>query len=109
MVNVLSFTGSYVLMNLTPSTQYSIYVIAVRPIRETNETLKGNMSVTTTAKTLGKECIIIIISIIIDHTTVVSQTSDTYIYNAISVSSYSLFITQMMVFLSPVAMAVILE
>ena len=61
---MLSFTGSYILMNLTPSTQYSINVIVVRLIRETNETLKGNRSVTATSKTLGKECILLSLLII---------------------------------------------
>ena len=53
-VNVSNFTGSYVLINLTPSTQYSVHVITVRLI-ETNGTLKGHRSVTATATTLGKE------------------------------------------------------
>ena len=107
MVNVLSFTKSYVLMNLTPSTQYSIYVITVRLIRETNETLKGNRSVTATSKTLGKECILLSASLLIIQLSFYKH--HIRISNAISVSSSSLFITQMMVFLSPVAMAVILE
>ena len=53
-VNVSNFTGSYVLINLTPSTQYSVHVITVRFIEETNEILNGYMSGTATATTLGK-------------------------------------------------------
>ena len=52
-VDVLNFTGSYVLINLTPSTQYSVHVITVRLIGETNEILKGYRSVIATAKTLS--------------------------------------------------------
>ena len=52
---MLNFTGSYVLTNLTPSTQYSVHVITVRVIGETNEILKGYRSVIATAKTLGKK------------------------------------------------------
>ena len=51
----MNFTGFYVLINLTPSMHYKVYVIAVRLIGETNETLKGYKSVTATAKTLGME------------------------------------------------------
>ena len=53
---MLKFTGFYVLINLTPSMHYKVYVIAVRLIGETNETLKGYRSITATAKTLGMEC-----------------------------------------------------
>ena len=54
-----NFTGSYVLDDLTPSTQYSIYVRAVRLIGENNETLEGNISVVANATTLGKLCVFI--------------------------------------------------
>ena len=56
-VNVIDFSGAYVLKNLTPSTLYGIYIRAVRLIKETNEVLQGNSSITATAKTLGKQCI----------------------------------------------------
>ena len=49
----MNFTGSYVLKNLTSSTQYSIYVSAVRFIGENNEILKGSRSIVTAAKTLS--------------------------------------------------------
>ena len=48
-VDVLNFTGSYVLINLTPSTQYSVHVITVRLIG----ILKGYRSAIATAKTLS--------------------------------------------------------
>jgi len=55
-VNVFNFTGTYILNNLTPSTQYSIYVRAVRII-EVTQMLEGNSSVMATAKTMGREFI----------------------------------------------------
>jgi len=54
-VNVFNFTGTYILNNLKPSTQYNIYVRAVRLIGVNEEILEGNSSVMATAKTLGKE------------------------------------------------------
>ena len=49
-VNVFNFTCVYILKNLTPSTQYSIHVRAVKLIG--NKILEGNGSVTVSAKTL---------------------------------------------------------
>ena len=54
-----NFTGSYVLEDLTPSTQYNIYVTAVRLIGEKNEILEGNISIVANATTLGKDCVFI--------------------------------------------------
>ena len=47
-----NFTGSYVLEDLTPSTQYNIYVRAVRLIGDSNEILKGYISNTVIVKDL---------------------------------------------------------
>ena len=63
-----NFTGSYVLEDLTPSTQYSIYVRAVRLIGESNETLEGNISIVANATTLGRECVFIHKTITHKHT-----------------------------------------
>ena len=49
-INVFNFTCVYILEDLTPSTQYSIHVTAVRLIGD--EILEGNSSVTVSAKTL---------------------------------------------------------
>ena len=49
-VNVYNFIGLYILEDLTPSTQYSIYVTAVRLIGD--EILEGSSSVTVSAMTL---------------------------------------------------------
>ena len=46
---MLNFTNSYILGDLTPSTQYSIRVTAIKLI---GETLEGNSSVTVSANTL---------------------------------------------------------
>ena len=54
-MHVFNFTGSYILEDLTPSTQYSIHVTAVRLIGD--EILEGNSSITVSARTLGKKCI----------------------------------------------------
>ena len=50
-VKVYNFTGSYILEDLTPSTQYSIHVTAVRLIGD--KILEGNSSITVSATTLG--------------------------------------------------------
>ena len=47
-----NFTGSYVLEDLTPSTQYNIYVRAVRLIGESDEILEGYISNTVSVKIL---------------------------------------------------------
>ena len=52
-VNVTNFTGSYTLDNLTPYTEYSVYVTAVRLIGDTNRSLEGNRSRTVTGRTLA--------------------------------------------------------
>ena len=49
-VNVFNFTCVYILKNLTPSTQYSIHVRAVKLIGDI--ILEGNNSITVGAKTL---------------------------------------------------------
>ena len=51
-VSVFSFTGFYILNNLTPSTQYNVYVRAVRLIGITHKLL-GSSSATASAKTLS--------------------------------------------------------
>lgn len=53
-VNVFNFTGSYILTNLMPSTQYGIYVSAVRLIGVNKEILEGNSTMTVTATTLSE-------------------------------------------------------
>ena len=46
MVNVSNFTGTYTLDNLTPYTEYSVYVTAVRSILgDTDRQLEGIKSV----------------------------------------------------------------
>ena len=50
-VNVFNFTGSYILENLMPSTQYSLNIIAVRLIGVNREVLEGDNSITVTATT----------------------------------------------------------
>ena len=47
---MFNFTCVYILEDLTPSTQYSIHVTAVRLIGD--EILEGNSSITVSAKTL---------------------------------------------------------
>ena len=47
---MLNFTCVYILEDLTPSTQYSIHVTAVRLIG--NKILEGNSSITVSGKTL---------------------------------------------------------
>ena len=49
---MFNFSCSYILTNLTPSTQYGVYVIAVRLIGK-SEILEGSRSITATAKTLS--------------------------------------------------------
>ena len=52
-VNVTNFTGTYTLDNLTPYTDYNVYVTAVRLIGDTNRPLEGNKSRTVTGRTLA--------------------------------------------------------
>ena len=52
---MLNFNGSYILNDLTPSTQYSIYVTAVRLVGDDQTILKGKNSTIATAKTLSKK------------------------------------------------------
>ena len=52
-VNVTNFTGTYTLDNLTPYTEYSVYVTAVRLIGDTGRTLEGNRSRIVTGRTLA--------------------------------------------------------
>ena len=51
-VNVTNFTDTYTLDNLTPYTEYSVYVTAVRLIGD-RRPLEGNKSRTVTARTLA--------------------------------------------------------
>lgn len=51
-INVFNFDGLYILKNLSPSTQYSLYVKAVRLIGVNEEMVEGNSSVIVTAATL---------------------------------------------------------
>ena len=50
-VKVFNFSGSYILQNLLPSTQYSLYVTAVRLIGVNEEIVEGNSSAIVTAVT----------------------------------------------------------
>ena len=52
-VNVVNFTGLYILSNLIPLTQYSIYIRAVKYIGVNYGILEGNSSLIATAKTLA--------------------------------------------------------
>ena len=53
MVNVFNFTGTYTLDNLTPYTEYSVYVTAVRLIGDTGRRLEGMKTVTLIKGTLA--------------------------------------------------------
>ena len=48
-----NFTGLYILSNLVPSIQYSVYIKAVKYIGVTYGVLEGNSSLKATAKTLS--------------------------------------------------------
>ena len=50
-INVFNFNGSYILKNLSPSTQYILYVTAVRLIGVNKKIVEGNSSITVTATT----------------------------------------------------------
>ena len=52
-VNVVNFTGLYILSDLIPSTQYNIYIKAAKYIGITHGILEGNSSLIITAKTLS--------------------------------------------------------
>ena len=52
-VDVVNFTGTYTLDNLTPYTEYSVYVTAVRLIGDTGRLLEGSKSITITQRTLA--------------------------------------------------------
>jgi len=52
-VNVTNFTGNYTLNNLTPYTEYSVYVTAVRLIGNTGRSLEGEKSDTIPTRTLA--------------------------------------------------------
>ena len=52
-VNVVNFTGTYTLDNLTPYTEYSVYVTAVRSIGDTGRVLEGMRSIPITQRTLA--------------------------------------------------------
>ena len=52
-VNVVNFTGTYILDNLTPYTEYNMYVTAVRLIENSSRALEGNKSRTVTGRTLA--------------------------------------------------------
>ena len=52
-VNIVNFTGTYTLDNLTPYTEYRVYVAAVKLIGGTNRPLEGNKSRTVTGRTLA--------------------------------------------------------
>ena len=52
-VNVTKFTGTYTLDNLTPYTEYSVYVTAVRLIGNSSRALEGNKSRTVIGRTLA--------------------------------------------------------
>ena len=54
MVNVNNFNGTYILDNLTPYTEYDVYVTAVRSILgDTDRPLEGIESVIITKRTLA--------------------------------------------------------
>ena len=52
-VNIVNFVGTYTLENLTPYTEYSVYLTAVRLIGGANRPLEGNKSRTVTGRTLA--------------------------------------------------------
>ena len=52
-VNVTNFTGTYTLDNLTPYTEYSVYVTAVRLIGDANRPLEGMKTTTLIKRTLA--------------------------------------------------------
>ena len=52
-VNVTNFTCTYTLDNLTPYTEYCVYVTAVKLIGDTGRPLEGNKSRTVTGRTLA--------------------------------------------------------
>ena len=52
-INVVNFTGTYTLDNLTPYTEYSVYVTAVRLIGDTSRVLEGMKTTTLTERTLA--------------------------------------------------------
>ena len=52
-VNVMNFNGTYILDNLTPYTEYSVYVTAVRSIGDTGRPLEGMKTTTLIGRTLA--------------------------------------------------------
>ena len=52
-VNAINFTGTYTLDNLTPYTEYSVYVTAIRLIGETDRSLEGMKTATLIERTLA--------------------------------------------------------
>ena len=52
-VNIVNFTDTYTLDNLTPYTEYNVSVTAVRLIGGTSRPLEGNRSRTVTGRTLA--------------------------------------------------------
>ena len=52
MINVVNFTGTYILDNLTPYTEYIVYVTVVRLIGDAGKLLEGMKSVIVTKRTL---------------------------------------------------------
>jgi len=52
-VIVTNFTGNYILDNLRPYTEYSVYVTAIRLIGTTGRLLEGEKGEIVTARTLA--------------------------------------------------------
>ena len=51
-VNAINFTGTHTLDNLTPYTEYSVYLTAVRLIGDTGRPLEGMKTTTLIGRTL---------------------------------------------------------
>jgi len=60
--NVYNFNGSFILEGLRPSTDYSIYVTAVRLVGDSWIVVEGNWSVIVKGTTLvtGKACVLLL-------------------------------------------------
>ena len=52
-MNVANFTGTYILDNLTPYTEYGVYVTAIRLIGDNGKPLEGMKTITLSERTLA--------------------------------------------------------
>ena len=67
MINVTNFTNMFIVNNLRPYTQYSVYVTAVKLINATGRLLDGEKSETVIERTLAGGCYITHIGVILFH------------------------------------------